>query len=243
MGWVARGGRHGARKRTRALALGEPPAAPAATSRVNARRHGPVRRRRSPPSSSRHLGRAGPSRASVRIGVARIRARPRGRDRRPRPRHPRPGASRLHSRPPSPEPPSTCRALNATGAPNPTAAPPSGDDWHFFTHGYFRAPLRVGVGKRPACGAGQNPGTVINGVPCAGPGQSTTNLHSPFLPDDQQIRTGATRGKFWSKTGPRSFSTTATRGSSGPWAFEAYNLTDAGFNATRARSSGSPRGT
>src|SRR5580704_15504104 len=40
---------------------------------------------------------------------------------------------------------------NLTGVPNPTAAPASGDDWHFFTHGYFRAPLRVGVGKRPAC--------------------------------------------------------------------------------------------
>ncbi|HEX4049220.1 MAG TPA: hypothetical protein VH309_15340, partial [Elusimicrobiota bacterium] len=77
---------------------------------------------------------------------------------------------------------------NLTGTPNPSAlAAAAGDDFRFSTHGYFRAPLRVGVGQRPACGSMQTAGTAINGVPCAGPGQSTTNLHSPFLPDDQYL--------------------------------------------------------
>src|SRR6185437_3315608 len=75
-----------------------------------------------------------------------------------------------------------------TGTPDPSGLSPSpNDDLRFTTHGYFRAPLRVGMGDRPSCGAGQMPGTAIKGVPCAGPGQSTTNFHNPFLPDDQYL--------------------------------------------------------
>jgi hypothetical protein len=122
---------------------------------------------------------------------------------------------------------------NLTGVPNPTAAPASGDDWHFFTHGYFRAPLRVGVGKRPACGAGQNPGTVINGVPCAGPGQSTTNLHSPFLPDDQYLDWRYTRQ--WEQDWTEVFLNYGNSRVVGTVGFQAYNLTDAGFNDTGAQ--------
>jgi hypothetical protein len=45
------------------------------------------------------------------------------------------------------------------------------DSWKFEYHGYIRAPMRVGVGKR------DKPGT----------GQSTTTLHSPIIPDDQYL--------------------------------------------------------
>jgi hypothetical protein len=119
-----------------------------------------------------------------------------------------------------------------TGAPAP-AAPASGDDWHFFTHGYFRAPLRVGMGKRPACGAGQNPGTVIGGVPCAGPGQSTTNLHSPFVPDDQYLDWRYTRQ--WEQAWTEVFLNYGNSRVVGTVGFQAYNFTDAGFNDTNAQ--------
>jgi hypothetical protein len=124
-------------------------------------------------------------------------------------------------------------AANPTGAPAPTAAPEHGDDWHFFTHGYFRAPLRIGVGKRPACGTGQNPGTVVNGVPCAGPGQSTTNLHQPFLPDDQYLDWRYTRQ--WEQDWTEVFLNYGNSHVVGTVGFQAYNFTDAGFNDTNAQ--------
>lgn len=124
-------------------------------------------------------------------------------------------------------------AANPTGAPNPTAAPAHGDDWHFFTHGYFRAPLRIGVGKRPACGTGQNPGTLVSGVPCAGPGQSTTNLHQPFLPDDQYLDWRYTRQ--WEQDWTEVFLNYGNSHVVGTVGFQAYNFTDAGFNDTNAQ--------
>lgn len=120
-----------------------------------------------------------------------------------------------------------------TGAPAPTAQPTPGDDWHFFTHGYFRAPLRVGVGRRPACGAGQMAGTVIDGVPCAGPGQSTTNLHSPFLPDDQYLDWRYTRQ--WEQDWTEVFLNYGNSHVVGTVGFQAYNFSDAGFNDTNAQ--------
>jgi hypothetical protein len=119
-----------------------------------------------------------------------------------------------------------------TGAPAPTASPAPGDDWHFFTHGYFRAPLRVGVGHRPSC-AGQNPGTAIDGVPCAGPGQSTTNLHSPFVPDDQYLDWRYTRQ--WEQAWTEVFLNYGNSHVVGTVGFQAYNFTDAGFNDTNAQ--------
>jgi hypothetical protein len=122
---------------------------------------------------------------------------------------------------------------NPTGAPAPTAQPTPGDDWHFFTHGYFRAPLRVGVGRRPACGTGQMAGTVIDGVPCAGPGQSTTNLHSPFLPDDQYLDWRYTRQ--WEQDWTEVFINYGNSHVVGTVGFQAYNFSDAGFNDTNAQ--------
>jgi hypothetical protein len=130
-------------------------------------------------------------------------------------------------------------AGSLTGAPSATAPPASGDDWKFFTHGYFRAPLRVGVGNRPACGAGQNPGTMISSgggaglVPCAGPGQSTTNLHSPFVPDDQYLDWRYTRQ--WEQAWTEVFLNYGNSHVVGTVGFQAYNFTDAGFNDTGAQ--------
>jgi hypothetical protein len=54
----------------------------------------------------------------------------------------------------------------ARGAPAPQAS-----DWHFDFHGYLRAPLRIGIGKRDD--------------PL--PDQSETTLHIPVVPDDQYL--------------------------------------------------------
>jgi hypothetical protein len=87
-----------------------------------------------------------------------------------------------------------------TGAPDPTAlGNGSGSDWRFSFHGFTRAPMRVGVGSRPQCPAGQMPGTSVSPsggtmpmggaaqVPCAGSNQSTVALHTPFVPDSQYL--------------------------------------------------------
>jgi hypothetical protein len=86
-----------------------------------------------------------------------------------------------------------------TGTPNPSALTPSNaDEWRFSFHGYSRYPMRVGFGKRPSCN-GATPGTPVTTsgstnttgastvIPCAGPGQSTTSLHTPFTPDSQYL--------------------------------------------------------
>ena len=144
---------------------------------------------------------------------------------------------------PAPEPPASplpapvagtaVDAANATGAPAPTAPPAPGDDWHFFTHGYFRAPLRVGVGHRPPCVGNQPAGTAIGGVPCAGAGQSTTNLHSPFVPDDQYLDWRYTRQ--WEQDWTEVFLNYGNSRVVGTVGFQAYNLTDAAFNDTAAQ--------
>ncbi|HET7535281.1 MAG TPA: hypothetical protein VFJ90_02425, partial [Candidatus Didemnitutus sp.] len=57
------------------------------------------------------------------------------------------------------------------------------NSWKFEYHGYIRAPMRVGMGKRDskASGAEYN----ADGTQIAG--QSTTTLHSPIIPDDQYL--------------------------------------------------------
>ena len=50
------------------------------------------------------------------------------------------------------------------------------DAWKFGYNGYFRAPMRVGIASRTA-----------------GPGQSSTTLHSPLIPDDQYLSWQHTR--------------------------------------------------
>ena len=60
--------------------------------------------------------------------------------------------------PPTGLPPPMADTTGAQGAgPQPSAA--SGSDWKFSWSGYFRAPLRIGVGSRPACPPGVSPAT------------------------------------------------------------------------------------
>src|ERR1019366_4113296 len=156
---------------------------------------------------------------------------------------PAPAAGSPPFPPPGPPPPfpppmagtaTDLEPANLTGTPNPSALGASpGDEFRFSTHGYFRAPLRVGVGQRPACGAAQKPGTAIMGVPCAGPGQSKTNLHSPFLPDDQYLDWRYTRQ--WEQDWTEVFLNYGNSHVVGTVGFQAYNLTDAGFNDTNAQ--------
>jgi hypothetical protein len=96
--------------------------------------------------------------------------------------------------------PGLAEAANLTGTPNPAAlAPGPADEWRFSFHGFTRTPMRIGFGNRPACPSGTMAGTAISPsgmlmpaagsaqVPCAGPGQTTTSLHTPFVPDSQYL--------------------------------------------------------
>lgn len=122
-----------------------------------------------------------------------------------------------------------------TGTPNPTALSPSaGDEFRFSSHGYFRAPMRIGVGKRPSCPAGAAPGTLVdsNGnlnptgasVPCASAGQSTINLHSPMVPDDQYLDWRYTRQ--WEKDWTEVFLNYGNSRVVGTVGLQAFGLTD-----------------
>jgi hypothetical protein len=63
------------------------------------------------------------------------------------------------------------RAVAATTTVSGPAAVVNDDSWKFEFHGYIRAPMRLGIGKR------DNPG----------PGQSKTTFHTPVIPDDQYL--------------------------------------------------------
>jgi hypothetical protein len=74
---------------------------------------------------------------------------------------------------PAPEPgvPSVKAAQSRVTAVTGPAVAVNDDSWKFEFHGYIRAPMRVGLGKRDK----------------AETGQSTTTLHSPVIPDDQYL--------------------------------------------------------
>lgn len=123
-----------------------------------------------------------------------------------------------------------------TGTPNPTALSPStGDEFRFSSHGFIRAPMRIGAGNRPNCPAGSAPGTLVgpNGalnptgvsVPCATGGQSTLNLHSPMVPDDQYLDPRYTRQ--WEKDWTEVFLNYGNSRVVGTVSFQAFGLTDA----------------
>ncbi|MET0792053.1 MAG: hypothetical protein ABW061_11080 [Polyangiaceae bacterium] len=87
----------------------------------------------------------------------------------PKPATPAPEAA---PPPPPPEAPvAKAAAVNRTTAVSGPATVANDDSWKFEYHGYIRAPMRVGMGKR------NNPGA----------GQSSTTLHSPIIPDDQYL--------------------------------------------------------
>jgi hypothetical protein len=159
------------------------------------------------------------------------------------------------SSPPPPSTPSATESGSLTGTPNPNALGASaGDELRFSSHGFIRAPMRIGMGNRPACPVGTKPGTFLlqNGkpgpyqgtqvpalaptailsggdntleTPCAGAGQSTTNFHSPWVPDDQYLDPRFTRQ--WEKDWTEVFMNYGNSYALGTVAFEAFGLTDA----------------
>lgn len=120
---------------------------------------------------------------------------------------------------------------DAPGVP-PTAAPPppiapstgtsvggaaSSSDWKFDFHGYFRAPLRLGIGHR------DNPTK----------DQNSTTVHNPLVPDDQYLSWQYTsvQSKDWSEVF-LSYGNSVVKGTIG---LQGYNFTDAAWQQASAQ--------
>jgi hypothetical protein len=134
------------------------------------------------------------------------------------------------------------------------AAPPGGD-WKFSWSGYFRAPLRIGVGTRAACPAGVSPaaqaqkdlgafatalgsasgvspGSPYNGAYCAAPGQSRTTFHSPYIPDDQALAWTYTRQ--WEQAWTEVFLSYGNDRIKGTVGIQGYDFTDTSLLGNQA---------
>ena len=72
---------------------------------------------------------------------------------------------------PPPPPPAKAATASAVTTVSGPAVVANDDSWKFEYHGYIRAPMRVGMGKRDK----------------PGDGQSGTTFHSPIIPDDQYL--------------------------------------------------------
>ena len=111
--------------------------------------------------------------------------------------------------------PSQPEATTPGAAANPASAagpPPAGsDDWHFEFHGYFRAPMRVGVGKRDT----------------TAPGQDSTTYHNPVIPDDQYLSWQHTvhNQKDWAEL----FFSYGNSWAKGTVGLQGFNFTDAAW--------------
>jgi hypothetical protein len=157
-------------------------------------------------------------------------------------------------------------ATDTTGAQHGDSANVAGstagskDDWKFSWNGYFRAPLRIGVGSRPACPAGVTPakqafndattfwnvtlggtssaaggtavGSPYNGAYCAAPGQSTTTFHSPYIPDDQYLSFNFTRQ--WEQSWAEVFLSYGNDKIKGTVGIQGYDFTDASLLGNQA---------
>lgn len=94
--------------------------------------------------------------------------------------------------------------------------------WKFSYHGYLRAPMRLGVGKR--VDSDLPPGYEISG--------SRTTFHEATVPDDQALSFSATQHnpRSWAE-GFFSFGNELATGTLG---LGSYNLTEGGFNDVQA---------
>jgi len=93
----------------------------------------------------------------------------------------------------------------------------SSSDWKFDFHGYFRAPLRLGIGHR------DNPAK----------GQGSTTVHNPQVPDDQYLGwqyTGV-QSKDWSEL----FFSYGNNWVKGTVGLQGYNFTDAAWQQASAQ--------
>jgi hypothetical protein len=113
-----------------------------------------------------------------------------------------------------------------THIPLPSAPPPPAkhdeSSWKFAYHGYLRAPLRLGVGKR--LDSDLPPGYDVSG--------SRTTLHEATVPDDQALSFSSTQHnpRSWAE-GFFSFGNELATGTLG---IGSYNLTEGGFNDVNA---------
>lgn len=98
----------------------------------------------------------------------------------------------------------------------------SGKGFAFDYHGYFRAPLRVGIGRRLAS---DNDGYVT-------PGASETTLHEASVPDDQYLSFQSTAHNM--RSWAEAFFSFGNSLVSGTVGISSYNLTEGGFNDTEA---------
>ncbi|HEX5100519.1 MAG TPA: hypothetical protein VFV94_13515 [Polyangiaceae bacterium] len=111
----------------------------------------------------------------------------------------------------------------ATMPSRPAAAPKRDESsWKFSYHGYLRAPMRLGVGKRIE--SDLPPGYELDG--------SKTTLHEATVPDDQALSFSATQHnpRSWAE-GFFSFGNELATGTLG---LGSYNLTEGGFNDVQA---------
>jgi hypothetical protein len=117
------------------------------------------------------------------------------------------------------------RAQTMDGSTTPTLIEPSAspvvvsgpaaatsDEWKFEYHGFFRAPMRIGMAKR-------------NG---AGTGQSSIVLHNPRVPDDQYLSWLFTRNqeRDWAEM----FFSYGNSRVTGTASIQGFNFTDAAWN-------------
>ena len=132
-------------------------------------------------------------------------------------------------------------AAGASGAAAAPAAPkgPLPSDWQFSWHGYFRAPLRIGVGHRDACPPGMTPQAAkpassgaYNGQYCAAPGQSHTVFHTPYIPDDQYL--GWTFDRQWEQAWAEIFLSFGNDKVVGTVGIQGYDFTDVGMLGNQA---------
>jgi hypothetical protein len=118
---------------------------------------------------------------------------------------------------------------------------PPTSDWQFRWNGYFRAPLRIGVGRRDPCPAGQAPTSSVpmglapskyNGGYCAAPGQSRTTFHSPYVPDDQYYAWSYDRQ--WEQAWAEVYLSYGNDKVAGTIGLQAYDFSDVGLLGNQA---------
>jgi hypothetical protein len=130
--------------------------------------------------------------------------------------------------------------------------PTAESNWKFSWNGYFRAPLRIGMGSRPQCPPGVSPAaqakndlaatqtalgaanaaTVFNGVYCAAPGQGRTTFHSPYIPDDQYLAWNYTRQ--WEQAWAEVFLSYGNNTIKGTVGIQGYDFTDTSLLGNQA---------
>ncbi len=117
---------------------------------------------------------------------------------------------------PLPDAPPSGRPLSG-GSPTSTGGAAATSDWKFDFHGYFRAPMRLGLGHRDKPAAGQSASTV----------------HNPVVPDDQYLSwqyTGV-QSKDWAEV----FLSYGNSWAKGTVGLLGFNFTDAAWQMANSQ--------